>query len=174
MQNSFGKITFDKFQFLQEKKIWAHAQMVQRILVVSFRYLRSYYFFFLKKNCSLKILTGITRFSIQIVGAKKTGAPKILWIRPLGEWSSIGLLNWLSFSCTSHNKCLSQLYSFVFSSVIVNINNHKRPQASRAIDVWGGKRKIYSCWTRSVCFTVFYHVQCFLGFFNTRKLQDVQ
>ena len=148
--------------------------MVQRILVVSFRYLRSYYFFFPKKNRSLKILTGITGFSIQIVGAKKTGAPKILWIRPLGEWSSIGLLNWLSFFCTSDNKCLSQLYSFVFSSVIVNINNHKRPQASRAIDVWSGKRKIYSCWTRSVCFTVFYHVQCFLGFFNTRKLQDVQ
>ena len=59
--------------------------MVQRILVVSFRYLRSYYFFFPKKNRYLKILTGITGFSIQIVGAKKRSAPKILWIRPSGQ-----------------------------------------------------------------------------------------
>lgn len=50
--------------------------MAQRILVVSFRYLRSYYFFFPKKTRSLKILNEITGFSIQIVGAKKTGAPK--------------------------------------------------------------------------------------------------
>ena len=59
--------------------------MVQRILVVSFRYQRSYYFFFPKKNRFLKILTGITGFSIQIVDAKKTGAPKMFWIRPLGQ-----------------------------------------------------------------------------------------
>ena len=40
---------------------------------------------FPEKNCFLKILTGITGFSIQIVGAKKTGAPKMFWIRPLGQ-----------------------------------------------------------------------------------------
>ena len=46
---------------------------------------KSYYFFFPKKNRYLKILTGITGFSIQIVGAKKRSAPKILWIRPSGQ-----------------------------------------------------------------------------------------
>ena len=153
--------------------------MVQRILVVSFRYQRSYYFFFPKKNRSLKTLTGITGFSIQIVGAKKTGARKILWIRPSGQWSSIGLLNWLSFFCTSDNKRLSQLCSFVFSSVVVTkltwtITKDPMRLEGLTSGVASGKYILVATKTRSVCFTVFYHVQCFLGFFNTRKLQDVQ
>ena len=126
--------------------------MVQRILVVSFRYLITeinYYFFFPKKNRFLKILTGITGFSIQTVGGKKTltGAPKILWIRPLGQWSSISLLNWSSFSCTSDNKCLSQPCSFV-QLVLLSLQHWitiTKDPMRRTIDLCGSKRKIYSC-----------------------------
>ena len=40
--------------------------------------------------------------------------------------------------------------------------------------VASGKFILDATKTRSVCFTDFYHVQCFLGLVNTRKLQDVQ
>jgi len=42
------------------------------------------------------------------------------------------------------------------------------------LGVASGKYILVATKTRSVCFTVFYHVKCFLGLFNIRKLQGVQ